>query len=915
MNSCKHTSWLRLARTDHHLTLEVSDRVKRLADHHENQCPNLLVLIGGQSKIPALSSLGMSRTLPLSHGKSPNDERYKRPHRPRRSSIQPGCHETRAEVADYLYHRILIPFADIVCLFVDDLGGLEVIARHVAAWISNGKPSTTFIPPWLVLVVKSQSEQDILAAFRRSIRAKTSCNLHEHFRGVRVISVTMQIPGTRSRMRRQDASWQRFSSQIPTLLEEMSRSRRASRLSFSAHHLAELLERAVQQATCTAWSPVDPVHASRMMNPVSDELEMHLGNFLQTIRSVDAIQTFAVPVIASSFLLDNYPPGMHFFDPKDVLRLLYQTTCYTVCRSCVLKDEQLLLPSRFTHLVEKEMVLQFGRMQCLESSVASHRELLARYQEQLAVLHLAHTCLGCLRRTPEFALPCGHVICENCVRVFGRRDETEPWAIYLENCILCGADTSQVCIRVKPDTSGVRVLSIDGGGTRGRVPLEFLQVLQDELKLPYPVQRHFDLVYGTSSGAIITCALYMNGWPVEECVSAFEKFAHIAFKPKKPWISVPVLSKLCEMFRSIFTDSRYSNIDLKMVLQKVLGTGSLIDYSRASEFGVKVGIPVATPQDAEAYVFTNYNRVGNKIESTGNYLPPWHIHGLGTFIDGGVIFNNPASIAVREARRVYPTITEPSLVVSLGTGQARKDSSMPLSQTSTSWGSSFVVSMLKAIARSWSSQRAWQQLISHQKAEINSDFFRFDIEFPGSAPSLDNLSYMQDAAELARRTILQSPDLSKVVHKIRAQLLLFELDPVVPFLLRAGSYECTGRITCRLRAGSAEYKTFMSQLHQQKAVFLVENYTIPVALESGIGSAGVIVSQTIQFQTRSRLAPITIGLREGTEEAYNISGSPFSLQWLLHVQGLETSFGTADHRKRPADTGSGKEHRPKRRRL
>lgn len=90
MNSCKHTSWLRLARTDHHLTSEVSDRVKRLADHPGSQCPNLLILIGDQSKIPALNSQGMSRHLPLSHGKrshgevhvfevSPKDERYKRP--------------------------------------------------------------------------------------------------------------------------------------------------------------------------------------------------------------------------------------------------------------------------------------------------------------------------------------------------------------------------------------------------------------------------------------------------------------------------------------------------------------------------------------------------------------------------------------------------------------------------------------------------------------------------------------------------------------------------------------------------------------------------------------------------------------------------------------------------------------------
>lgn len=55
-------------------------------------------------------------------------------------------------------------------------------------------------------------------------------------------------------------------------------------------------------------------------------------------------------------------------------------------------------------------------------------------------------------------------------------------------------------IRVKPDTATVRVLSIDGGGTRARMPLAFLQEIQDNVGLPYPVQHNFDIIFGTSSG-------------------------------------------------------------------------------------------------------------------------------------------------------------------------------------------------------------------------------------------------------------------------------------------------------------------------------------------------------------------------------------------------------------------------------
>uniref|UniRef100_A0A0B7KPB2 PNPLA domain-containing protein n=1 Tax=Bionectria ochroleuca TaxID=29856 RepID=A0A0B7KPB2_BIOOC len=51
-----------------------------------------------------------------------------------------------------------------------------------------------------------------------------------------------------------------------------------------------------------------------------------------------------------------------------------------------------------------------------------------------------------------------------------------------------------------PPTAAPRVLSLDGGGIRGLASLQFLQVLQDLVGLPYPIQYHFDIVYGTSSG-------------------------------------------------------------------------------------------------------------------------------------------------------------------------------------------------------------------------------------------------------------------------------------------------------------------------------------------------------------------------------------------------------------------------------
>lgn len=80
-------------------------------------------------------------------------------------------------------------------------------------------------------------------------------------------------------------------------------------------------------------------------------------------------------------------------------------------------------------------------------------------------------------------------------------------------------------IATKPPTASVRVPSTDGGGTRGRGPLEFLQALQDRLHLPYLVQRNFDVIYGTSSGAIIVAVFFALKWDIQECTQHFEMFA------------------------------------------------------------------------------------------------------------------------------------------------------------------------------------------------------------------------------------------------------------------------------------------------------------------------------------------------------------------------------------------------------
>ena len=76
------------------------------------------------------------------------------------------------------------------------------------------------------------------------------------------------------------------------------------------------------------------------------------------------------------------------------------------------------------------------------------------------------------------------------------------------------------------------ILSLDGGGTRGVVTLAFLERMEAVLCGSDPAARlsdHFDLIGGTSTGAIIAASLAL-GWRVAEIRALYDSFAHSVFR-------------------------------------------------------------------------------------------------------------------------------------------------------------------------------------------------------------------------------------------------------------------------------------------------------------------------------------------------------------------------------------------------
>lgn len=97
-----------------------------------------------------------------------------------------------------------------------------------------------------------------------------------------------------------------------------------------------------------------------------------------------------------------------------------------------------------------------------------------------------------------------------------------------------GADTTTLARDRHFFESGrKRILSIDGGGVRGVLALGFLErlegILAENAGRPVRLCDHFDLIGGTSTGAIIAVGLAL-GYPVERLIDIYSSLSREGFK-------------------------------------------------------------------------------------------------------------------------------------------------------------------------------------------------------------------------------------------------------------------------------------------------------------------------------------------------------------------------------------------------
>jgi predicted acylesterase/phospholipase RssA len=197
----------------------------------------------------------------------------------------------------------------------------------------------------------------------------------------------------------------------------------------------------------------------------------------------------------------------------------------------------------------------------------------------------------------------------------------------------------------------VKVLAIDGGGIRGLIPALVLEDI--ERRTGRPAAELFDLVAGTSTGALITCALTRpQPMPaarvaeiyVEEGPEIFDRSSLQTIKSAGGLI-----------------DERYDARGLVTTLRRHLGDTRLADATTAV---------LLTTYDLEtraALVLGNEDDMAmvdaaHASAAAPTYFEPVRV-GARTLIDGGVFATNPAMLAYVRAGG------ELEVLASLGTGE------------------------------------------------------------------------------------------------------------------------------------------------------------------------------------------------------------------------------------------------------
>ncbi|KKZ60143.1 hypothetical protein EMCG_05065 [[Emmonsia] crescens] len=274
-------------------------------------------------------------------------------------------------------------------------------------------------------------------------------------------------------------------------------------------------------------------------------------------------------------------------------------------------------------------------------------------------------------------------------------------------------------------------------------------------------------------------------------------------------------------------------------------------------------------------------------------FPPVEIPEVGSFQDGGVKpqNNNSILLGLSEVKRLWPETPMPDVIVSLETCSSTIAHSSKVSSFRNVFVDGFVLRGYRFINSSYDGEETSRDLENLLGDRAQKTYVRLNAPFP-----------------LSRHSVLDNPDIdaltkwvwkcvkgSSEIKRVRILMLLssffFFLEDVLEF--QSGLFHCVGSIWCCASARSV--LRMLSSLHPTRIDIFKNDINLGLQLsEDDICNRCGRYCRSVRFFVRHLDDKVALSLRfDGASEL--LSQFPQSMQWFIDRQGLDCSFGLANH--------------------
>jgi len=291
----------------------------------------------------------------------------------------------------------------------------------------------------------------------------------------------------------------------------------------------------------------------------------------------------------------------------------------------------------------------------------------------------------------------------------------------------------------------VKILSVDGGGVRGVIPTLILSAIEERLEKKNSIHHCFDIMAGTSTGALIVLALNVKdekGLPkyyLTDIMDLYETLSNQVFARSWAkwftslggWRTAKYDSEVLEGFLArFFLDAKLSETFKKVLVPAFNLTSHKMHFFRTTQ--------------ARLFPLKDYflKDIARATSAAPTYFEAAHLYNHrqtynAYFIDGGVGINNPTISAIVHAIELYGR-NSIFFVLSIGTGSSKfsfednvKVLKMPIkSMGKIDWAPQIVNVLMDSVSD-----------VTHYQASVGLPpryYYRLQVHLPADLMQMDN---------------------------------------------------------------------------------------------------------------------------------------------------------------------------------